>query len=60
MPRALLDGPAAAARLGSTERHLRHLITRREIPFVKDGRLNRFDPDDLDTWVDANRTEAAN
>jgi excisionase family DNA binding protein len=60
MAAPLLDGKAAAERLGITERHLRLLITRREIPFIKVGRLNRFDPDDIDRYLDDNRTEACN
>lgn len=55
---ALLDPPAAAARLGITERHLRGLTQDRKIPFVRVGRLKRYDPDDLDNWIEENRTEA--
>ena len=54
----LLDKPAAAERLGTTKRHIEDLVTRREIPFVRVGRLIRFKPADLDAWVQANRTEA--
>jgi excisionase family DNA binding protein len=57
MPQPLLDPTQAAERLGITERHLRLLLERREIPFVKVGRLNRFDPDDLEQWIADNRTE---
>ena len=53
-----LKPPAAAEYLGITERHLRGLIERREIRFHKVGRLNMFDPDDLDAYVAANRVEA--
>jgi len=53
----LLDSPATAKRLGITERHLRELVVRRDIPFVRVGRLIRFKPDDLDAWVDDNRTD---
>jgi excisionase family DNA binding protein len=55
----LLDSPATAKRLGITERHLRELVVRRDIPFVRVGRLIRFVPADLETWVAENRTEAA-
>lgn len=60
MDNALLDSPTTAKRLGITERHLRELVVRRDIPFVKVGRLIRFKPDDLDRWIDENRTEAVN
>ena len=48
---ALLATAGAAERLGTTERHVRELVYRREIPFVKVGRLVRFRPDDLDEYV---------
>jgi len=54
----LLDSPATAKRLGITERHLRELVVRRDIPFVRVGRLIRFVPADLEAWVEDNRTEA--
>jgi excisionase family DNA binding protein len=55
---ALLDVKAAAARLGTTERHIRELVYRRAVPYVKVGRLVRFDPADLDAWIAANRQPA--
>jgi excisionase family DNA binding protein len=55
----LLDIPAAAERLGITERHVRELIYRKRIPYLKVGRLVRFDPADLDTWVEASKVPAA-
>jgi excisionase family DNA binding protein len=54
----LLDKDQAADRLNIGRWHLEALIRRRDIPFVKVGRLIRFDPADLDAWLDANRTEA--
>lgn len=54
----LLKMPAAAEHLGITHRHLRELVTRREIPFHKVGRLVMFDKDDLANWLAANRVEA--
>jgi len=54
----LLKSPAMAERLGITERHLRNLVARREIPYRKVGRLNMFDPDEIDTWLEQNRVEA--
>lgn len=51
----LLDITAVARRLGVTERHIRRLVFERRIPFVKWGHLLRFDPDDLERWIDAAR-----
>jgi excisionase family DNA binding protein len=58
MAKPLLDSEQAAERLGTTERHLRLLVQRREIGVVKVGRLNRFDPDELDRYIEDNRIEA--
>lgn len=40
----LLDLPAVAERLGVNERHVRRLVADQRIPFLKWGRLLRFDP----------------
>ena len=53
-----LDVPATAEYLGVTERHVRELVYRRAIPHHHVGRLLRFDLDDLDAWMLANRTPA--
>lgn len=53
--RPLLDLPAVAERLGVNERHVRRLVAERRIPYLKWGRLLRFDPDDLDGWLDRAR-----
>lgn len=58
-PQGLVDVKVAAARLGTTERHVRRLIERRAIPFTRVGRLVRFAPDELDGWVDANTVRQA-
>ena len=56
---ALLDTAEAAELLGTTERHIRYLVTKRRIPFVKiGGRSLRFKPEDLREWIDDNRVEA--
>ena len=55
----LLDINGAAVRLGTTHRHIRGLIERREIPFFKVGGKVRFDPADLDRWLVAQRVERA-
>ena len=59
LPASLLDIAATAERLATTERHVRELIYRRQLPHIKVGRLIRVDPDDLDAWLAANRRGAA-
>lgn len=51
----LIDITAVARRLGVTPRHVRRLVFERRIPFVKWGHLVRFDPDEIDAWIDASR-----
>ena len=51
----LLDIPAVADRLGTSERHIRELIYRRDIPYTKVGRLVRFYPEDVEAWLQAHR-----
>ena len=51
----LMNVEAAAERLATTERHVRELIYREEIPYLKVGRLVRFDADDLDAWLETRR-----
>jgi excisionase family DNA binding protein len=54
-PRPLMDLAAVAERLGVNHRHVRRLIAERRIPYIKWGHLLRFDPDDIDVWLDAGR-----
>ena len=51
----LMDLPAVAERLGVNHRHVRRLVAERRIPYLKWGHLLRFDSDDIDAWLDANR-----
>jgi excisionase family DNA binding protein len=51
----LMDLPAVAERLGVNERHIRRLVAERRIPFVKWGHLLRFDPVDIEAWIDRAR-----
>jgi excisionase family DNA binding protein len=51
----LLDIPATAEKLATTQRHVRELVYRKELPYFKVGRLVRFDSDELDAWLQANR-----
>ena len=52
----LLDMPEVAARLSTTERHVRRLVSERRIPFVRVGRFIRFDPTQVAAWLEE-RTE---
>jgi excisionase family DNA binding protein len=51
----LMDLPAVARRLGVNQRHIRRLVAERRIPFVKWGHLLRFDPDEIEAWLDRAR-----
>ena len=58
MDETLLDKPAAAARLGTTVRHLTDLVQSRKIRFVRLGhRTIRFRPADLDQYIEDNTVE---
>lgn len=54
----LIDMHAAADRLGTSHRQVRRMVDDRRIPFVKVGRFVRFDPADLDRWIDAQKVPA--
>lgn len=51
----LMDLPALAVRLGVNQRHVRRLVAERRIPFLKWGHLLRFDPAEIDAWLDRAR-----
>lgn len=36
-------------------RHVRRLVHERRIPFIKWGYLLRFDPDDIEAWLEESR-----
>ena len=55
----LMDMSAVAERLGVQVRHVRRLVHERRIPFIKWGHLIRFDPDEVDRWIDEARRPAA-
>lgn len=56
LPR-LLTIEEVADHLSVTTRHVRRLVSERRIPFVKWGHLLRFDPRDMDAWIEAGRRE---
>ncbi len=55
----LLDVPAAAERLGCSERYVRRLIQERRIPFVRLGGTKiRFSLGELELWLEGERVTA--
>ena len=56
-PRAegLIDIATVAERLGVKVRYVRRLVAERRIEYVKVGRLIRFDPAEVDAWIDRGR-----
>ena len=56
----LWDIDAVADRLGVRVRHIRRLVAERRIPYIKWGRLLRFDPEEIEAWLnEARRPPAA-
>lgn len=53
----LLDIDGLADRLGVGERYVRRLVEERRIPYVKIGRLVRFDPEEVEAWIGTKRIE---
>jgi excisionase family DNA binding protein len=59
-----LDARGAASYLSLTKKALYHRVSRRSIPYIRVGRLLRFDRDALDRWmrrgsVDSGRASVA-
>ena len=51
----LLSIDELVERLGTSTRHIRRLIAERRIPYLKVGKLVRFDPDEINRWLDDSR-----
>lgn len=51
----LIDITGAAERLGVSVRYVRRLVAQRRIPYVKLGHYLRFDPAELEAWIDRSR-----
>ena len=51
----LMDLAAVARRLGVNHRHIRRLVAERRIPYLKWRHLLRFDPVEIEAWLDAAR-----
>ena len=56
---ALLDIEEVARLLGVGVRHVRRLVADRRIPYLKWGHLLRFDPVEVEAWLDEERRPAA-
>ncbi|MEM7093719.1 MAG: helix-turn-helix domain-containing protein [Actinomycetota bacterium] len=56
----LLDVDSLAHRLAVSPRFVRRLVEERRIRFLKIGRHVRFDPADVERWIEAQRVEQAN
>jgi excisionase family DNA binding protein len=54
----LLDTAEVAEALSVTPRRVRRLVAERRIPFVKVGRFVRFEPGELDAWLQQLRVHA--
>lgn len=54
---ALIDIEEVALLLAVSERHVRRLVFERRIPYIKWGRLLRFDPSELRRWLDEGRRQ---
>ncbi|MEA2901693.1 MAG: hypothetical protein QOH36_1580 [Actinomycetota bacterium] len=50
-----MDIEAVARRLGVPVRHIRRLEAERRIPFLKWSHLLRFDPAEIEVWLDQAR-----
>ncbi|MDR7278681.1 helix-turn-helix domain-containing protein [Catenuloplanes atrovinosus] len=57
MAEELLTPIEVAARLKSTTRFVRRLVSERRIAYVKVGRLVRFEPADVEAYIRAQRIE---
>lgn len=53
--RSLLDIEEVAGLLGVGVRHVRRLVAERRIPYLKWGHLLRFDPVEIEVWLDEAR-----
>jgi excisionase family DNA binding protein len=54
----LLDINSVATQLGTSVRHIRRLVAEKRIPYLKVGHLVRFDPTELEVWLQRSRCDA--
>lgn len=55
---SLITVEQLADELGVSVRYVRRIIAERRIPYVKVGHLIRFQRDEVERWVEANRVTA--
>jgi excisionase family DNA binding protein len=55
---ALLTAKATAKLLGISERTLWTLTNQKEIPHLRIGKALRYDPRDIETWIEKRKREA--
>lgn len=48
----LMDIQQLADRLGVGVRYVRRLVAERRVPYIKLGHLLRFDPTDINAWIE--------
>ena len=53
--RRLIDISALGIELGVTQRFVRRLVAEDSVPFLKIGKFIRFDPREIEIWVDSQR-----
>ncbi len=51
----LMDLAGVGRRLGVNHRHIRRLVAESRIPYLKWGHLLRFDPIEIEAWLDSLR-----
>jgi len=51
-----VDIETVSQALGISTRQVRRFVAENHIPFVRVGHLIRFDPDELNQWLDARRS----
>jgi excisionase family DNA binding protein len=56
----LVDIETVANSLGISMRQVRRFVADGQIPFVRVGHLIRFDPDELNDWIDDRRAGSGN
>jgi excisionase family DNA binding protein len=53
----LVDLAAVADKLGVTDRYVRRLVAERRIPYIKFGHLLRFEPVEVEQWLERSRVD---
>jgi len=54
----LMDIEDVARRLSVKVRHVRRLVAEKRIPYLKWGHLLRFEPQEIEEWIQATRVPA--